>query len=45
MEQASALKNEGYTQATWNALQQAIDHAQSVLDNANATQSEVDAQV
>ena len=45
LEQASALKNEGYTQATWSALQQAIDHAQRVLDNANATQSEVDAQV
>src|SRR5699024_1441297 len=42
LEQASALKNEGYTQATWSALQQAIDHAQRVLDNANATQSEVD---
>ena len=45
LEQASVLKNEGYTQATWSALQQAIDHAQRVLDNANATQSEVDAQV
>ena len=42
---AKAIKNENYTEASWNALQAAITAAEAVRDNADATQDDVDAQV
>ena len=42
---AKAIKNENYTEASWNALQEAITAAEAVRDNADATQDAVDAQV
>ena len=42
---AKAIKNENYTEASWNALQDAIAAAEAVCDNADATQDVVDAQV
>ena len=42
---AKAIKNENYTEASWNALQAAITAAEAVRDDADATQDDVDAQV
>ena len=42
---AKAIKNENYTEASWNALQAAITAAEAVRDDADATQDVVDAQV
>ena len=42
---AKAIKNENYTEASWNALRAAITAAEAVRDNADATQDDVDAQV
>ena len=42
---AKVIKNENYTEASWNALQAAITAAEAVRDNADATQDDVDAQV
>ena len=42
---AKAIKNENYTEASWNALQAAIAAAEAVRDDADATQDAVDAQV
>ncbi|MFB6367038.1 S-layer homology domain-containing protein, partial [Paenibacillus elgii] len=36
------LKAESYTSESWQALQSALANAKTVLDNANATQAEVD---
>ena len=43
--EAKAIKNENYTEASWNALQAAITAAEAVRDNEDATQDDVDAQV
>ncbi|MBN2981016.1 S-layer homology domain-containing protein [Cohnella algarum] len=37
------LQAEGYTQESWQALQDAMEAAQTVLNNEDATQAEVDA--
>ena len=42
-DQLSVLENNGYTDESWAALQQALADAKVVLDNAEATQEEVDA--
>ena len=42
---AKAIKNENYTEASWNALQAAITAAEAVREDADATQDDVDAQV
>ena len=42
---AKAIKNENYTEASWNALQAAITAAEAVRDDADTTQDDVDAQV
>lgn len=43
--QAKAIAKGNYTDASWNALQTAINAAQAVANNANATQMQVDTQV
>jgi len=42
---ARTFTRDNYTDASWYALQDAIDAAQAVLDNPNATQAQVDEQV
>ena len=42
---AKAIENKNYTEASWNALQDAIAAAEAVHDDADATQDDVDAQV
>ena len=42
---ARAIARGNYTEASWNALQNAINTAQAVANNGSATQAEVDAQV
>lgn len=42
-DELSALENDGYTDESWAVLQQALVDAKVVLDNAEATQEEVDA--
>jgi len=43
--QAKAITKGNYTDASWNALQSSIAAAQAVIDNGNATQTQIDAQV
>jgi hypothetical protein len=43
IEEADAIDTELYTEESVEALQEAVTEAQSVLDNADATQEEVDA--
>jgi hypothetical protein len=43
--EAKAIARGSYTDASWNALQSAINAAQTVADNADATQAQADAQV
>jgi len=43
--QARAVERGNHTDASWNALQGAITAAQAVIDDGNATQSQVNAQV
>jgi len=43
--QARAIAKGNHTDASWNALQGAITAAQAVVDDGNATQSQVNAQV
>ena len=45
IDDAKAIKNENYTEASWNALQAAIAAAEAVRDDVDATQDAVDAQV
>lgn len=42
---AKAIENKNYTDDSWNALQKAIEKAESVFANENATQTEVNAQI
>ncbi|WP_369010706.1 hypothetical protein [Peribacillus butanolivorans] len=41
MAEAKQLKAEDYTEATWTALQTALNAAESVMANVAATQEEV----
>lgn len=45
IDQVSSLKQADYTTASWTKLQTALTNAKQVLDNKDATQSQVDAQV
>ncbi|WP_171686592.1 family 43 glycosylhydrolase [Paenibacillus planticolens] len=44
MDEAQGLTQSHYTPATWAALQNALSSALTVMNNANATQAEVDAE-
>ena len=43
MKEAAAKNREDYSDRTWNALQAALKVAQSVMEDENATQEEIDA--
>lgn len=45
VDSVSSLKQADYTTASWSKLQTALTNAKAVLDNKDATQSQVDAQV
>ncbi len=40
--EAEALNEEDYTEESWDALQEAVENAQAVVSNSNATQDMVD---
>ena len=39
--QAKEIKNDGYSEASWKALQSAISNAEAIASNPNASQEEV----
>ncbi|KAB7788983.1 S8 family serine peptidase [Bifidobacterium leontopitheci] len=43
VDSAKAIKNDGYTKASWAALQKALKSAEGVLTDKNATQEQVNA--
>lgn len=45
IQEAESMKNSGYTAGSWNQLQTAIKEAKALLEDADASQSEVNSQI